>query len=262
MYSRPWETGAARRYSEEESSESLQSDVLRFVAILALCLAAIFALVRSIPLDTPQRARPRPVESTEDREAHSVLPAVPEKPSFIAPVVESRNESEAELPTTPPRSNERASPMPTPTLPAAAVRSATSTQPGEPSPAPPEDAEIGFSLRFESNEALESLLIGDQVELYAQINRVSWQVLFVDGKLRFRPSPSPKRFHVMGSDTVPEALVAALHRDAHVPKKTVVVWGVTLPPIVSDQVQRMLAGDTGGRLVIRADGMVVKEGIN
>jgi hypothetical protein len=118
---------------------------------------------------------------------------------------------------------------------------------------------MGFSLRFESNEALESLLMGNKVQLYAQIDRVSWRVFFADGEPRFRPGPSPTRFHLMGSDTVPEPLVTALRRDAHAPEKLVVAWGVTLPPIIAEQVQRMLRGDTGGRLVIRADGMVVKE---
>lgn len=260
MYNRLWETGAARRHSEEDSSESLQSDVLRFVAILALCLAAIFALVRNIPLDTSQIAAPQPVDSTENRVADRVLPAVPEKPSSVARVVKSRVEPEAELSTTVQASSGRALHIPTPTLPAAAVRADIAAEPVEPSTAPPEDAEMGFSLRFESNEALESLLMGNKVQLYAQIDRVSWRVFFADGAPRFRPGPSPTRFHLMGPDTVPEPLVTALRRDAHVPEKLVVAWGVTLPPIISEQVQRMLRGDTGGRLVIRADGMVVKEG--
>ena len=31
-------------------SESLQADVMRFMAIISMCLVAIFALVQSIPL--------------------------------------------------------------------------------------------------------------------------------------------------------------------------------------------------------------------
>ena len=37
----------------------LQTDVMRFMAILALCLVAIFALVQSIPL-SPVAAEPEP----------------------------------------------------------------------------------------------------------------------------------------------------------------------------------------------------------
>jgi len=48
----------------------LQTDVMRFMAILAICLVAIFALVQSLPLPeaTPQPARqpaPEPVIQTE-----------------------------------------------------------------------------------------------------------------------------------------------------------------------------------------------------
>ena len=123
------------------------------------------------------------------------------------------------------------------------------TKPAVPPTATPKDEEKGFSLRFESNAALDSLLTGNQFQLYAQIDRVFWGVYFAAGKPRFRPTPSPARFHLMGTDTVPEPLVAALRRDARVRKKTVVAWGVTLPPRIANQVRRKLTGSTGGRLV-------------
>ena len=41
----------------------LQTDIMRFMAILALCLVAIFALVQSIPM-APQRAEPETVPTT------------------------------------------------------------------------------------------------------------------------------------------------------------------------------------------------------
>ena len=77
------------RYRETDTSETLQSDVMRFMAILALCLVAIFALVQSLPLrpvepmpeaaamplDAPTQPVPEPV--TEDLEIDSppVVPA-------------------------------------------------------------------------------------------------------------------------------------------------------------------------------------------
>ena len=41
----------------------LQTDVMRFMAILSLCLVAIFALVQSIPL-APTEPEPEPVEAS------------------------------------------------------------------------------------------------------------------------------------------------------------------------------------------------------
>ena len=55
----------------------LQTDVMRFMAILALCLVAIFALVQSIPL------LPTPVEPPEV-EADAAQSAIPE-PEIIEP---------------------------------------------------------------------------------------------------------------------------------------------------------------------------------
>ncbi len=59
----PWETSiTAARYRSGEDMEHLQTDVMRFMAILGFCLVAIFALVRSIP--------PAPIINNTD---HSVI---------------------------------------------------------------------------------------------------------------------------------------------------------------------------------------------
>lgn len=52
------------RHREADTGEALQSDVMRFMAILALCLVAIFALVQSLPLrpaDVPPMPQTAPV---------------------------------------------------------------------------------------------------------------------------------------------------------------------------------------------------------
>ena len=52
-----------RGAGSDAAETELQADVMRFMAILALCLVAIFALVQSIPL-TPTEAQPEPVAAT------------------------------------------------------------------------------------------------------------------------------------------------------------------------------------------------------
>ncbi len=47
--------------AEAGGAADLQTDVMRFMAILSLCLVAIFALVQSIPL-APTSETPKPVE--------------------------------------------------------------------------------------------------------------------------------------------------------------------------------------------------------
>ena len=52
----------------------LQTDIMRFMAILSLCLVAIFALVQSIPL-TPTAAPPAP--APQIAEPAAITPAEP-----------------------------------------------------------------------------------------------------------------------------------------------------------------------------------------
>ena len=51
--------------AEAGGAADLQTDVMRFMAILSLCLVAIFALVQSIPL-APSVQKPAPVEHAAD----------------------------------------------------------------------------------------------------------------------------------------------------------------------------------------------------
>ncbi len=60
--------------------EMLQTDVMRFFAILALCLMAIFALVKALPMAPPGS---KPVLTAPDKK--SVLNAPDEKPVLTAP---------------------------------------------------------------------------------------------------------------------------------------------------------------------------------
>jgi hypothetical protein len=64
---------ATRRPSVADSgggdTETLQTDVMRFLAILAMCLMAVFALVQSIPLQEPPR--PPDAPASTDTAAHA-----------------------------------------------------------------------------------------------------------------------------------------------------------------------------------------------
>jgi len=58
----------------------LQTDVMRFMAILSLCLVAIFALVQSIPLAPTNETTP-PVEQVADPPQAALPVAPPPKPA-------------------------------------------------------------------------------------------------------------------------------------------------------------------------------------
>ena len=44
--------------NEAGGAADLQTDVMRFMAILSLCLMVIFAVVQSVPVETVQKPRP------------------------------------------------------------------------------------------------------------------------------------------------------------------------------------------------------------
>lgn len=79
----PWtrHAGHARGY-DEGGVEHLETDVMRFMAILAFCLVAIFALVQSMPMQAPPA--PEPVAASAAPEP--VMPPAPAPPAAAAPV--------------------------------------------------------------------------------------------------------------------------------------------------------------------------------
>lgn len=225
----------------------LQTDVMRFMAILALCLVAIFALVQSIPLapETPEPAaqqaaaekRPAPAAPeapppAEPEPVETMLQSMP-GPAVIAPATLAADDREpAESP-------------------AATINVETVTTP----PAPP--APDGFTLRFESDLALTRLVAAGQVGFYAlspgRVKRMNVRA----SRVSFWDASQPGRFHEMERTTVPEPVVEALRRTGV--DTSQVSWGVTLPGRLSQELEAITREHTGGSLVIGAEGTLRRE---
>ncbi len=222
----------------------LQTDVMRFMAILALCLVAVFALVQSIPLapqkDTPtQAATPAPAaqqastaaqvaadepDAAREREIVLTRPLAEKKPQEDAPPVLHR--------------------------PRAAAVAKTEAVPVV--PAPPRE---GFTLRFEDDVALTRLVARNEVGLYAILPDKSYRMNVNRGQFSFWPASMPNRFHEMDDTTVP-AVVTDAFRLSGAPRSRGIKWGVTIPPTTSRQLETILREKTGGDLVIDADGQL------
>jgi hypothetical protein len=205
--------------SEAGGVADLQTDVMRFMAILAICLVAIFALVQSIPLDTvPSEPTPTP-----QAESEPVPTPVPD------PVPEPIPELVAE-------------PIP------AAVEARTPAAPTQ-VPTPRE----GFTLQFETDLALTRLTARNEVALYAIGREKSLRMSVNRGRLSFWPASTPNQFFEMETSTVPDDVVQAYLRTA--PGNTdEVQWGVTLPPSLQEKLNGFLESADGGALLISADG--------
>ena len=217
----------------------LQTDIMRFMAILSLCLVAIFALVQSLPIEaqTPPEtvsaeSPPSPTElPIEEEQSVSELTEVPIDPEPVRDVVLTRPKWVSALqaparPTTPP-------PEPV----------AAST---------PEPEDKVFTLRFESDSALTRLVATGQVAFYAIDSGRAQRMTVSDSRISFWDASTPNTFHEMEATTVPQPVVDALLRTGA--DTSGVEWGVTLPGRLRTQLNELMRQHAGGALVIRADG--------
>jgi len=227
----------------------LQTDVMRFMAILSLCLMAIFALVQSLPI-TPL---PAPVETPSEEPPAKPITEPPVKPVAeqpVEPVAEPAAklarppetvESNKVVVVTRPKWQPKAPPVAAPQTAPAPIESPEAA-----------DDEDGFSLRFESDQALMRLVATSKVGLYAIESGRAQRMTVSDSRISFWSASTPNTFHEMETATVPPAVVDALARTGTT--TSAVSWGVTLPGMLRSQLDTLMNGRSGGDLVIGKDG--------
>jgi hypothetical protein len=226
----------------------LQTDVMRFMAILSLCLVAIFALVQSIPL------APVAEEVAPDVQAakHKIVEKPVEQPA--SPKLAATAVREIKL-TRP----ERQKPPPGETSPvlqravAQAAPVAPKSEPVVAKPPVPDPPQEGFTLRFEDDGALTRLIARNEVGLYAILPDKSFRLNVDRGQMSFWPASMPEQFHEMDVATVPKPIIDALQRSNGL-RLQGLQWGVTIPARTARQLDRYLHQASGGTLIIDADG--------
>ena len=210
----------------------LQTDIMRFMAILALCLVAIFALVQSIPL-VPEAPSQSPAAAAPPPVARAVpTPPVPQPTAEPQPVPEPQIEK--------PAAPARAAPTP------AAVAGQAAAPPVEVA------RDEGFTLRFESDLALTRLVAAGKVGLYAISDGRARRMTVRDSRISFWDASAPNQYHEMEAGTVPRPVVDALSRSGV--DTASIGWGVTLPGTLQKQLDSLVRGNAGGALVIGGDG--------
>ena len=219
----------------------LQTDVMRFMAILSLCLVAIFALVQSIPL-TPAAADPEPEPAGANslaKEPDSIPDPKPAGASSLAkepekPVVLTRPEWVPKYVPTEPE------PI------------ASKLAPTVPEVAPIDPDQEGFTLRFASDAALMRAVAAHHVGLYAIAAGKAKRMTVAESRISFWDASTPGTFHEMEPGTVPTTVVDALARTGV--SAGSVAWGVTLPGKMTAQVDALMLEHSGGSLIIEASG--------
>lgn len=245
----PHRYGAGRAIDADGGGVAdLQTDVMRFMAILALCLVVIFALVQSIP---------QPVAAAPEQPAPVAEPApVVEAPTVVEtrpapqPVVEQQPERvvvtrPALAPARPPREKVES-------VEVESARAVPSEPVAEPAPPPPEPSQRGFTLQFESDTALTRLVARNEVALFALVDSEALRMSVNRGRVSFWPASTPNTFHEMDPSTVPADVVNALRRGRGADAG--VTWGVTLPANLQRELDTIVNANEGGALFIAGDG--------
>ena len=244
--------------SEAGGAADLQADVMRFMAILALCLLAIFALVQSIPLipEAPAQSTaaaappPLPVPVPEPVEDETIVTHAP------PPVVE---EVEKAVVLKRPKWTSTFVPQQrslSPSVDSASQREGEPTTKEEvPSSSPPRSPtaqDRGWTLRFESDLALTRLVAAGQIGFFAMGDGRARRMTVSDSRISFWDASTPNEFHEMETSTVPRAVIDALSRSGV--NTASIDWGVTLPGKLRQQLDSLMRDNSGGSLVIGLDG--------
>lgn len=249
----------------DDSSAALETDVMRFIAIIALSLVAIFALVKSLPLGTPAAApiaTPTPIpqparEKFAQRAPHNTQ-AVREaiKPTRQSGEIPQKTVFEpTTLPVVEPQRQAERSPLASNEPTARATQSTPMSEEAETSPPPkpmPERKAV-FTLSFRSNDALLALLSTGKVQLYAVQAHSALQVNWRAGRALTNTTTLAGATYEMLSDSVPETLQRA------VPEAPNRVWRVALWPDAETALGRITRRYQGADIVIEANGRVVAE---
>lgn len=241
----------------------LQTDIMRFMAILSLCLMAIFALVQSLPLAPVAPIDEAPQESTSTATEPAVLVATSE--AMVAPEPQAPTPPQTERvvektvtltrPKWIPKYTPKVAVEEPPESPAPIETAAPAVPDIPPQPITPVTSEEpGFTLRFESDAALARLVAGSQVGLYAIESDRAQRMTVSDSRISFWDASTPNEFHEMEKTTVPGTVIEALARTGTT--ADAVSWGVTLPGSLKTQLDELMREHQGGSLIIGASGNI------
>ena len=229
----------------------LQTDIMRFMAILSLCLVAIFALVQSIPL-TPTEMPPAP--APQIAEPAAIPPAEPPINMPAPPVRTVQAEvkpTKTYAPEPEPEQITLTRPKWVPKTAVAKTEPVPAASPAAPPPPVEASDSIGFTLRFASDAALMRAVAAGQVRLYAISGSRAQRMAVSESRVSFWDASTPNTFHEMETTTVPPAVIDAHKRSGAASQD--VSWGVTLPGKLKSQLDALMQAHTGGSLIISAD---------
>jgi len=265
----------------DADEESLQTDVMRFMAILGLCLTAVFALVQGLATSRQvDQQKPKPLlqqqlnrVSAQLQQSQRQLKSAQQTLAVLARqsrqqlmqiqrLKSERRPPPAEEPDRPAR------PQPITTEPQSETTTAvavTRTPPAKRQPKPqiPQDAPVeqGLVLRFTSQQALRQLLQQQRITLLASAGKQAWKIsINPAGSARWTAMSLPNRYHEMATETVPATYKTAFAQQIGQGREGQLTWGVVLPESMTQQIRRIIRNRESGTLLIAGDGRVTISG--
>ena len=251
-------------------SESLQTDVMRFMAIIGFCLIAILALVKeAAPVTAAVQAQSLPVEPTvtENTTQTSEVTAAAPRPAVMErasePVPETAPSATADAVVTPRWQEPLAKPAVEITVarptPIPKPHPVVAAQPPPSRPAPEASEQPGLSLRFASDGDFLRLIAKGDIKVYAYASTSTGSssntdILMLDGDYQFRTSPAPGKVYELLPDTIPALVVNALRSTGR--DSGAFTWAIVLPGRIEAQLGRYLDQVKSGQLVIDRYGEV------
>ena len=242
-------------------NESLQADVMRFMAIIAFCLIAILALVKGTPPPDiePVVVVPEPTIAEPVAEEAAPQPILaPREPNISSVGADSANNSHVGAASA---ANGRSrklqhsrlgrpplKPLPhQETVPQSLEPSRTPSS--APSTSPQEDQ--GLSLRFASEGDFLRLISRGDVTVFAYRDDAIWAL---SRDYIFRGARAPKQVYELELNTIPQLVSEAFLR--HHPSPDNFTWGVSLPRRIESQIQSYVQRVESGVLLIDRYGEV------
>lgn len=237
-------TPAAPQYGDSE----LQTDVMRFMAIIAFCLIAILALVRNVTPEATARettvtqtaAVPEPVPATKP--IPLPIPEAPKRIVAAAPEVPEPAPAARQPEAAPPSGEAIAAREPVATAKPAPAPAAAKKPPAPAEPAPTEQ---GLILRFASDGDFLRLIARGDIRVYAYQDG---DVLTLSESYQFLDTQAPGQIYELLQGSIPSLVVDALRRAR--PEVNGYRWGVVLPGRISHQIETYVSSVESGQLVI------------
>ncbi len=127
-------------------------------------------------------------------------------------------------------------------------------------PLPPK--RVGFTLKFESEEAFNRLLEKKLIRFYVFLGAKTWRVRLQKEIPEFVSVSKPQQYQEMDPATVPALYATYFKRTVASHGRHFEIWGVILPKSISRSIQLKIRNKQGGDVVINGQGGIRLENSN